>query len=175
MPTNREYNQAYYQAHKEDLKAAVRSNYAANRQARLAYAKKYRESHREQVTRTKSDWAKKHRQELNAKRRNNPKTKEWDRLQRIKRGDRIKGQVDPHIWKNLIEHFGNCCAYCGETLPIEMDHFVPLSKGGDHINDNLLPACRSCNASKGNKLFEEWRPQEAAELAAFIAEGLREV
>lgn len=49
------------------------------------------------------------------------------------------------------------CLYCGETAE-QIDHFIPLSRGGPHTIDNLVPACAACNVSKGNKLPDtEWR------------------
>lgn len=42
------------------------------------------------------------------------------------------------------------CAYClGPAC--EIDHVVPISKGGTHTLDNVVSACRSCNAKKSNK------------------------
>nr|WP_239115333.1 HNH endonuclease [Streptomyces sp. SID8499] len=47
------------------------------------------------------------------------------------------------------------CVYCdapGGTV----DHVIPLSRGGQHAEGNLVPACKSCNSSKGDKLLIEW-------------------
>jgi 5-methylcytosine-specific restriction endonuclease McrA len=33
----------------------------------------------------------------------------------------------------------------------ELDHIIPLSKGGAHSPDNIQTACRACNAEKSNK------------------------
>jgi 5-methylcytosine-specific restriction endonuclease McrA len=33
---------------------------------------------------------------------------------------------------------------------------IPLSKGGNHDEENLTIACRSCNSKKGNKTYEEY-------------------
>lgn len=49
------------------------------------------------------------------------------------------------------------CVYCGSCENIEVDHVVPLSRGGKHEIQNLVPACQSCNRSKHNKLLEEWK------------------
>jgi len=38
-----------------------------------------------------------------------------------------------------------------------MDHVIPLSKGGKHLPSNVVPACASCNSSKGNNL--NWEPK----------------
>lgn len=48
------------------------------------------------------------------------------------------------------------CTYCGGPGGT-VDHLVPLSRGGQHSEGNLAPACRSCNSSKGDKLLIEWR------------------
>jgi 5-methylcytosine-specific restriction endonuclease McrA len=49
------------------------------------------------------------------------------------------------------------CFYCGTIGLNELDHIVPLSRGGKHTIGNLVSACRTCNASKGNKTIMEWR------------------
>lgn len=50
------------------------------------------------------------------------------------------------------------CAYCGVEVGqnYDVDHIVPLSRGGGNGPDNLAIACPSCNRSKGSKLLEEW-------------------
>lgn len=48
------------------------------------------------------------------------------------------------------------CFYCGASGRMTIDHVVPLARGGKHEADNLVPACQSCNSSKGAKLLEEW-------------------
>jgi 5-methylcytosine-specific restriction endonuclease McrA len=45
------------------------------------------------------------------------------------------------------------CWWCGLPKILEVDHLVPVSKGGRHAMDNLLGACHECNASKGNRLW----------------------
>jgi len=50
------------------------------------------------------------------------------------------------------------CSYCGvRGAPLECDHVVPVSRGGNHGEDNLVASCRSCNRSKRDKTPEEWR------------------
>lgn len=53
---------------------------------------------------------------------------------------------------------GYICAYCGDREgPHQVDHIVPLSRGGTSVPDNLCVACGPCNASKCDKLLSEWR------------------
>ena len=54
------------------------------------------------------------------------------------------------------------CAGCGSTENIEVDHIVPIARGGRHAVGNLQALCRSCNASKGAKLLVQWRARRGA-------------
>lgn len=54
-------------------------------------------------------------------------------------------------WKELKEQYNQCCAYCCKhTDRLTMDHIIPISKGGTHTKENIVPACKSCNSSKGD-------------------------
>lgn len=46
------------------------------------------------------------------------------------------------------------CQYCGGTAE-NIDHVVPRSRGGTHSWDNVVAACRRCNAAKEDHLLEE--------------------
>ena len=42
------------------------------------------------------------------------------------------------------------CVYCGaegKNAELQIDHVVPVAKGGSHHIANLVAACRSCNQS----------------------------
>lgn len=55
-------------------------------------------------------------------------------------------------WQEVLEYFGHRCAYCnGAPERLEIDHIIPVTRGGQHTPDNVVPACRSCNARKGNR------------------------
>lgn len=74
------------------------------------------------------------------------------------------------------------CPYCGNphgNLPTAMpgnsndqpktaqlDHMDPISKGGEDSIRNAVYVCRSCNSSKGNRLFVEWLKKLPEDLAA---------
>ncbi len=42
------------------------------------------------------------------------------------------------------------CQYCSGAAE-NLDHVLPRSRGGDHTWENIVAACRSCNARKGNR------------------------
>jgi 5-methylcytosine-specific restriction endonuclease McrA len=75
-------------------------------------------------------------------------------------GARYSG-VTQEEWKAIRLRFtdangiGLCC-YCARPCKQTIDHLVPLSRGGPHAPENVLPACHSCNASKRDRLLGEW-------------------
>ena len=58
--------------------------------------------------------------------------------------------------------FDHCCAYCGvKPVFLTIDHVKPRSQWDANdpmANDpsNLLPACKSCNESKGSRSLSNW-------------------
>lgn len=46
------------------------------------------------------------------------------------------------------------CQYCGGSAD-SIDHVVPRSRGGQHVWDNVVAACRRCNAAKADRLLDE--------------------
>ena len=57
------------------------------------------------------------------------------------------------------------CFYCKEaTDEIQMDHVIPIKKGGRHSIGNLVSACRSCNQSKRDKTITQWNKWKTATL-----------
>jgi 5-methylcytosine-specific restriction endonuclease McrA len=73
-------------------------------------------------------------------------------------------------WRAVLYEYSESCGYCGrEDLPLNIDHRTPLSRGGQHVRSNVVPACDPCNLSKGNKTDEEW--QEHKEIMARAAEA----
>lgn len=46
------------------------------------------------------------------------------------------------------------CQYCGKAAE-NVDHVHPRSKGGPHVWDNVVAACRRCNSKKENRSPED--------------------
>jgi 5-methylcytosine-specific restriction endonuclease McrA len=55
-------------------------------------------------------------------------------------------------WLEVLEEFGHRCAYClcGDQK-LTMDHVIPVAKGGEHVRENIVPACKSCNSRKKDR------------------------
>lgn len=56
------------------------------------------------------------------------------------------------------------CHYCGCKLELfgpdkfQVDHFIPLSKGGENSMNNIVIACPGCNREKASRMPWEYRP-----------------
>ena len=76
-----------------------------------------------------------------------------------------EGSFTSAEWLALVALYQGCCAYCGEMGPLEADHRNPLARGGSNRIENILPACRRCNARKHLLTEEEFRARLALERA----------
>ena len=68
------------------------------------------------------------------------------------------------------------CQYCARPAE-NLDHVLPRSRGGDHTWENVVAACRPCNARKGDKTPDEARmalsaPPRAPRQQGWILIGL---
>ena len=62
--------------------------------------------------------------------------------------------------QSIYEAWDSKCGYCEEPAT-SLDHIVPRFKSGSSNRNNLVPACRRCNANKASSIMEEWyREQE---------------
>lgn len=52
--------------------------------------------------------------------------------------------------------YGETCINCDSKDNIQLDHVVPISRGGKNTLCNLQPLCKKCNTSKGAKT-EDYR------------------
>ena len=87
---------------------------------------------------------------------NNPEQRKLNNLIYRQRKRVLISTLKINQWKHCLTHFNHQCAYCSRTVNLEQEHVIPVSKGGHYTADNIIPACRSCNASKHNKSLEEW-------------------
>ena len=58
------------------------------------------------------------------------------------------------------------CQYCGccdDYVQLEIDHIIPVSRGGTNDMGNLITACRICNNAKGKKILCDEKLKELAD------------
>lgn len=79
----------------------------------------------------------------------------------IKRKKSAEGQralMTSKLREKIKERDDYTCKYCGASvhkepnLLLEIDHIIPISKGGQSTEDNLQTLCWRCNRHKGNKI-----------------------
>lgn len=64
--------------------------------------------------------------------------------------------------EKLYNEYDGYCAYCGEKIDIgdmQVDHIIPLKKGGEDELWNMICSCRSCNHYKSTLTLEQFREQ----------------
>lgn len=62
----------------------------------------------------------------------------------------------------LLEKWGRKCAYCdAKSIPLQIDHIIPQSRGGTDRIGNLTLACSSCNRKKSSQTVEAFCPERA--------------
>lgn len=87
---------------------------------------------------------------------------------RKRRIDRVEHDLSDDEWIGLQETWG-CCAYCGAIdTAFQRDCVLPISRGGRYTLDNVVPACRSCNASKSNHEVTGWLRRRRLDERAFL-------
>ena len=58
----------------------------------------------------------------------------------------------------ILKRDNFACRYCGAKAPdvvLHCDHVHPVARGGKNELENLVTACRDCNAGKGARLIED--------------------
>lgn len=116
----------------EQARAKNRADYAKHREKR--------------VTRSVA-WAKENPERYRAIQRN----------REIRERNAPGGGVSYSQWMAVLDCHEHRCFYCdynGSSL--QMEHMVPLSRGGWHAPFNVVPACPSCNQRKGSLTAEEF-------------------
>jgi 5-methylcytosine-specific restriction endonuclease McrA len=144
--TNPDKVAAYYAANKEELNQRSRDHYAANKA-------RYKENYLRWITENKDRWTAYRNQ--------------WSRERGSGHRDRAKRygvQYTPVNKTAIFERDNWICGICGDlvdkTIPwpdlecATLDHVVPMSLGGDHVESNVQIAHFFCNLLKRDS-YEE--------------------
>lgn len=74
-----------------------------------------------------------------------------------------------HLFLRLAAFWGRLCVYCGASSQrLDIEHIVPLARGGSDDITNLTLACQGCNGKKGIKTAAEFGHPHVHDKAARI-------
>lgn len=169
---NKASHAEHYKRNADSVKEKVSAYSKANPEKVAAYRTKWRSLNEEKNREYQRLWAQQYR-------KNNPlhhrkwktdpaKLREWrannpDKviLQKQRRRMRELGVESFLVTSADIRRILNSpCTYCGSTKSIQVDHVIPLAKGGRHSVGNLAPACMTCNVHKSSKFITQWKLDE---------------
>lgn len=74
----------------------------------------------------------------------------FDRIRRVRRSSKL----DPEVLAAIRAGTARCylCATLIALDELEIDHVIPVSRGGTNDGSNLLPTHDSCNGSKSDRI-----------------------
>lgn len=65
--------------------------------------------------------------------------------------------VSTETRRRILERDGEYCGLCADIFgPFEIDHRLPICRGGTHDDTNLWVLCDCCNRDKGSMTVEEF-------------------
>jgi len=146
--------------HKDRKAASTAAWYLRNRERKAQKVAEWRASNKDRVKNVQAQYRAKNKVELMHR------NSEWSarnphlvRASAQRSMAKRKGaQIYSITLKDLIKTLTSPCVIAGcENTDIEMDHIVPLSRGGSHGIGNLQPLCSHHNRTKHNKTMYEYK------------------
>lgn len=166
-------DRAYYLANQERIKARQNAKYVPTplillteeekRSRKLTRQAEYREAHRDEIKKASLDRyysiMTTNPEHIRKLRRDYAKTPYGRALYQSAQHNRRREtpySQEAIDWITLIDWDTEICTYCEISPAVEVDHILPITKGGTGERDNLTPVCRSCNARKGNRYLADF-------------------
>ena len=169
---NRTARAVYVAANRDKINRRRRESYAANieqqrrynREKRRKYTtegrvvkltaeyyRQYREKNRERVRANQRAYINRHPDRVRMTMNNNKSKRR-----------RAPGDVTVQQWQEILLFYDRACGQCrtpDSEVPLTVDHFKPISKGGENTWRNVWPLCLACNLEKRNRMpAEPWPP-----------------
>ena len=184
---NREAKKAYDREYREKNRAKINA-YAAewrlnNNEHQLALEKKRRDEN-PKYAETTAKWRAENADRLKAYEAERRKTEKrklatkiaseaWKKAHPEERRNHVRnrraklrdgGVLSKDIEKTLMAAQGGLCAVCKCCIAFkfQLDHIVPVARGGRNEDDNVQLLCPPCNQSKGARPMDEFIRSRAA-------------
>ncbi len=173
MRNRKEYFKQYYLKNREKLLEYQRNDREENPEKIKNIKKKYRRKNRDKIKKYNREYEKtENAKERNGRYERTDKFKEtnenWNKSEKGKASRQRRhfnrqvrerkgiNTLTAQEWLDILEDYGYKCAYCGcefdENNLLTKDHIIPISKDGNNVKENMVPACKRCNSKKKDKL-----------------------
>jgi 5-methylcytosine-specific restriction endonuclease McrA len=168
----KETNSLWHTANKEKVAVKVLAWRLANLDRKAAQSVAWRQANRERNNSNQLAWAAANKEKVAATKASYAKANPEKRIQSqaLRRARNMSNGVKLVTGNEIATITAMPCTACGVAGPSQVDHIVPINRGGAHTIGNLMPLCPSCNASKCDLLYIEWkysnRPQAKKVFAA---------
>jgi 5-methylcytosine-specific restriction endonuclease McrA len=138
----------------------------ANADRKQAYDAEYRERTRDRRLALKRDYGRR------ATAAQDPSLMLRNRLSSRARAARLRATssvVTVRDIARLANRQRGLCAYCGDLMDApEIEHVLPIVRGGQHSIGNIVLACRPCNRGKSHRTVMEWRTGKTVRRSLWI-------
>jgi hypothetical protein len=154
-------NAEYRASHGEEIRAYQRSSKRTPEQqdAKRIAGRKYYQKNRDSIKVKVATYFEAHPEKLQQR---YDHIKAWEKAHPEKRRNIVKKRraakhgvtstLTDAQWETIQAHYHYACVYCHKKPKrLTQDHLTPLSKDGVHTLHNVVPACHSCNSTKGNR------------------------
>ena len=148
-------SKAWRERNKEKMAAIKKAYVLSNKEKITAYKKE----NKNRIAEVNREWRKNNPEKRSMTykkyRKNNPdKVLESTSIRRarLKKGVIVKFTASQ--LRQRLSVFGGKCWICGGVAD-QVDHVIPLAKGGAHALSNLRPSCGKCNRVKGASIIHK--------------------
>jgi 5-methylcytosine-specific restriction endonuclease McrA len=153
-----EEKKLYYAENREDILKDKKQYHVEHREERRVYSERYYASNKHEINEARRlDYAE-NAEEICAERRvwnkaNRHIVREWERAARNNRRG-APGKITKKNIVDIFEQSGGICSYCLKETAYEdheLEHCLPLSRGGSNYAHDCVMSCESCNRRKSSR------------------------
>lgn len=152
----------YRERHPEKRKAICKSYRDRNRDKLREYNRKWELENHEHVLNRRRLLRQKHSKQYREADKKLRKSKLHIYRENVRRRRAMIANCTTENCSSAVKQLlrAHRCYWCWTEFDLisrpEIEHIVPLNRGGKHSPDNLVAACRRCNSSKSDRLYWEW-------------------
>jgi len=133
----------YYRFNSDKEKESVRTRAIANRDDEMERHRKYYIANQDRLKQKSALYRQENQDKIKVLNQNR-------RVKELKNG----GKITVKEWRDLCRKYEDKCLCCGKNCKLEIDHIVPVSRGGRNTIDNVQPLCGTCNKHKATRTID---------------------